>query len=55
MKKQSRRLALSRETLYALDPGSLANANGGSTPLLTLTLVPEVTALTFTIYKVTGG
>lgn len=34
MKKQSRGLSLSRETLYTLEPGSLVDAKGGTSPLL---------------------
>jgi hypothetical protein len=51
MKKQPRRLSLSKETLYTLESGSLTNAVGGSTPALTVTVTIEVTALTYATYK----
>jgi hypothetical protein len=47
MKKQSRNLSLSKETLRNLDPDSLADAKGGI-PLV-LTLVPLATTLGITV------
>lgn len=49
MKKPSRSLSLSKETLYTVDQGALVAAKGGTLPL-SLTLAPPVAALTFTIY-----
>lgn len=51
VKKQSRRLSLSRETLYALDPGSLKNPAGGSDPILIALVTVECVALTYATYK----
>lgn len=47
MKKQSRTLSLSKETLRTLDPETLVDAKGGLP--LALTLVPLTVALSATI------
>lgn len=48
MKKQSRSLSLSKETLYTLDSGSLGNAKGGLLPL-SVTLIPPAAGVIGTI------
>jgi hypothetical protein len=53
MKKQPRRLSISRETLYTLDSGSLTNAAGGTTPGLIVLVTVECLALTYAVYKLT--
>lgn len=52
MKKQPRRLSLSKETLYTLDPDSLSDVAGGTTPGLIVLVSVECVALTYTLYKI---